>query len=186
MCGAFRILLLAILLFSCQSAFAGSGFSIYGGPNVAYPSELAGLYVYDSAESSVTLEIRADGLAKLSEFIRGTNNTSLSAGGAILRARSHPSGMLLPGEFIFQGASWMDGTLLTRRYKATRDGSKMEIIDLTDPAHPIRLSPQQGRFFPWTVTFVLAAFVVGGLVGRYFATRPIKPKVVAQKDAPSR
>lgn len=155
------------VLGSCGMAFAGNFFGLGGcGVSFPHPRDFAGVYQYrDTDRRYVRLQIDPYGTANLH-----TLGDAPSAAGVILMAGRTQMEELPHDEFVFKGVSYLDGSVLTRRYKPTWKGGRQEILDVTDPSNPIKLRPATPPF-PWTSAFVVSALIVGGLMGRYSARR---------------
>jgi hypothetical protein len=176
-----RPLVAVVLALVCNTVDAGNWFGRgficeLGRP--PHPSDIAGIYVHRGEGHSVTLTIRTDGSASLSW-------PPLGVGGFIFMGGWHDSEDLRLDEFVFQGAAYPDGSPVTKKFKRGWDESTQDsfVLDISDPATPLKFVAEEP--FPWTLSFVLGAFVAGGLVGRHFATRPIKPKAATRKGGPS-
>jgi hypothetical protein len=181
-----------MLLMACNPAVAGSFFGpIVCGPRPPHPSDIAGVYEDASAKSYVRLEVSEGGVAELYEGAdeRGRSvdrlgrmyildgapfGTSL-AGGVILVAGWNTADDWPRDEFVFEGFSSRTGERVTRRYKReyNRELDRLEILDVSDPSNPFKLSPPTVRFFPWTESLVVG-LVLGGLAALRFATRTAK------------
>ncbi len=170
-----------MLALVCNTVDAGNWFGsgwVCGPERPPHPSDIAGIYVHRGEGHFVTLTIRTDGAASLSQ-------PPFGAGGFILMGSRHDLKDLRRDEFVFQGAAYPGGSPVTKKFKRGWDKSTQDsfVLDISDPATPLKFVAEEP--FPWTLSFVLGAFVVGGLVGRHFATRPIKPKAATRKGGPS-
>ena len=84
-------------------------------------------------------------------------------------------------EFAFEGFSKDAGEPVKRRYKLDYNRKSLEIVDISDPSNPIKLSPQKTDGpLPWTTTAAVASLIVGVLVGRYYGMRTKKSPAAAQ------
>lgn len=175
-----RLLVSVVLVLVCNTVDAGNWFGsgLICGPELPpHPSDIAGIYVHRGEGRSVTLTIRTDGAASLSQ-------PPFGAGGFILMGSEHDSKDLRRDEFVFQGAAYPGGSPVTKKFKRGWDQSTQDsfVLDISDPATPLKFVAEEP--FPWTLSFVLGAFVVGGLLGHRFATRPAKSRATGRNGHP--
>jgi hypothetical protein len=147
----------------------------------------------------VRLEVGEGGIAELYEGADGRGRGVDRSGGSYIVDRTPPGtslagGIIIVGgwntadnwprdEFAFEGFSSHSGEPVTRRYKLAHNGESLEILDISDPTNPIKLSPQKPEGpFPWTTTAVVASLIVGGLVGRHYGMRSKKSHIAARSS----
>lgn len=179
-CSYLRRLMAGVFFASYGAAHAGTIRPLICGVDDPHPADIAGVYAQTDEKVGVRLAIRQDGTAALSKDVFPLRAT---AGGIVRMAGPIYSNDWPKDEFAFEGVSSRSGDPVTRRYKRVHSGESLEILDISDPSNPIKLSPQKPNSpFPWTTTAVVASLIVGGLVGRHYGVRSKNSHTAAQSS----
>jgi len=170
MSGLCRFLACVAFIGGCKAALAGNFLGSHGCGRYPAPSDIAGTYVHTGRNGDfIRLEIQKEGTARLDHYVFPVMGT---LGGIIRMAGQYYENNWPWEEFAFEGVYVISGVSVSRRYKReyNPERDQWEILDISDPANPIKLDPATPPF-PWTATFIVSALVVGGLMGRYSAKR---------------